>query len=248
MIDFALYNVCDHKVFEELDIEGISPNYYADLKYLCNPNTSLIKIFDANKATSEELFSMQGVGISNFYVDASNKKIIFGRYPIEAGTNFPDVNELHVPSDKYFCSYIAQKSECPKCNGSGTVKDIYIDRIGRIATISGKNKVSQQILKALMTLQGTNLYDESYGSVASNLIGTKIDSYIAASLQFSILDCLTKLMETQQANNLPDDETISSISDVNAERDSIDPRKININITVMLQSYERNTTSLTITM
>ena len=244
MIDLKLLNVCDHKITQSLDIEGMSPNYFSDLEYECNPNLTTIKIFNSNTATAIELFSLQGVGISNFYVDSSNQRIVFGRYDVNAGMNFPDPDSAHIPADKYICSYVARTATCPKCKGKKITNDVFIDNTGRISEISGVNKVRQQILKILTTTQGNNIYDSSFGSIANNLIGTKMDAFAAASLQFSLLDALNNLIQIQQANNLPDNETIHSISDINATQDSADPRKINIIITVMLKSFEQLSTSV----
>lgn len=243
-VDFRISTQCNHLVFQTLTLQGSSPDYWADLDYKCNANLSTIHIFDANVATPEELFGMQGVGISNIYVDPSNKKIVFGAYPVDAGMNFPNPDSRHVPSDLYFCSYIAQKSECPKCNSTDRVSDIEIDATGRIATVTGTDKIRQQILKALMTIQGSNLYDVGYGSIADSMVGQKMDAYSAASLQFSILNCLNNLSQTQKDNNLPSNETIASISDISAVADVDNPLKVNIVVTIMTQDYQQVSTSM----
>lgn len=247
MLDFALLNTCDHRFIEEIDIEGISPDYYASLTYEANPNLSTIAIIDANKSSITAIYAMNnstGEGISNFYLDASNKVIVFGRYPVDAGMNFPDPNIDHMPADKYFCAYLVKTSECPKCSGSKIVKDIFIDNTGRIATVSGTEKLRQQIQKILLTLSGNNLYDTSYGSTLQSVIGQKINKYQAAQLQFTILDSLNHLQSIQYANNVPSNEQIKSISQIDAIRDSVDPRQINIYITVLTASYEEVTTSI----
>ena len=251
MIDAKWQNPCDHRMVEQITLEGSSPSYWGELSYLCNPNLSTICVMDANVVDSTSLFGLNPSdpeGISNFYIDPSNQKIVFGAYPVDSGTNFPNPNVDHVPADVYFVSYIAQTANCPKCGGTKIVKDMFLDNLGRIATISGPAKVQQQILKALLTIQGLNIYDPSYGSLLETMVGSRVDSYMVATLNFSILDCLTNLSKNQQANNLPANETITAISSVNATLAPSDPRIILVSIVCTLASSETVSTNLPITL
>ena len=249
-IDFNLLNSCDHKYMQIIEIEGSSPSYFADLDFTCNPNLSTITILDGNTCSEEALFGMNNStfeGITNFYIDPStNKRILFGAYPVDSGMVFPNPDSRHVPSDKYFCSYIVKTEECPKCIGSKIVQDISIDATGRISTISGSEKIKQQIRKIIMTLSGNSLYDSAYGSTLQSLIGQKLNAYTAANLQFSVLDSINHLIDLQNASNLPPEETIKSISNIEAVQDANDPRKININIIVISQNYEEISTSISL--
>ena len=250
-IDAKWQNPCDHRYVQEITLEGSSPNYFADLDYLANSNLSTVCVMDANVVSPTALFGMNPSsleGITNFYISADNTQIIFGAYPVAASQNFPNPNENHVPADKYFCSYIAQTANCPKCGGTKIVKDMFLDNLGRISTVSGPQKVQQQILKALLTIQGLNIYDPGYGSLLETMVGSRVDSYMVATLNFSILDCLTNLSKNQQANNLPANETITAISSVNATLAPSDPRIILVSIVCTLASSETVSTNLPITL
>lgn len=246
MIDFKLYSTCDHQYFEELTIEGSSPNYYADLTYESNRNIDTTSILSFNHACNIDLFAMNGEGISNFYF-SSGTQINFGVYPVDAGMQFPDPNPDYIPQNTYYCSYTVRESQCPKCKGTKRYNDVHIDNTGRIETVTSANKIRQQILKCLQTLAGNNIYDDAYGSITSDLIGSRIDAYATASLQFSILDAINHLIDIQIDNNVPDTERITSIANIKAERDLVDPRRINIVISVRTANYETVSTSIIMT-
>ena len=250
MIDFSILNPCDHLYMQEISIEGISPSYWASLDFTCNPNLSTITILDGNDCSVESLFAMRNVNgeaITNFYIDTDNKTIRFGAYPVDAGMNYPNPNSLHIPHDKYFCSYLVQTAFCPKCRGTKIVADLAFDAVGRLITISGKEKVKQQIRKILETLSGNNLYDTAYGSTMQSLIGQKLNAYTSANLNFSILDSINHLIDLQNAANVPPDEQIASISNISAVRNANEPRQIDITINVMTKSYENVSTNVSLT-
>lgn len=245
MEEFKLYGVCNHRVQELLTIDGISPNFTADLTYNSNGNRDLVSILNLVEYDGLCLFGVNIPGITNWSFSADKKQIQFGTlYPVDSGMEFPDPNNAYVPANIYFCTYTTALSSCPKCRGNKNDFDMHFDNAGRIITVQGHDKVKQQIVKALLTVRGSNLFDSDYGSVLSETIGSKIDSYLAAKVQFSILECLNHLIDIQNNQGLPDDERIVSVSDVSATRSATEPRTIEINATVMCADYQEVNTAL----
>lgn len=247
MIDFALYGTCEHKVQEILTIDGVSPGFTSDLTYTSSGNKNYISIVNLVEFDGLCLFSTSFPGITNYTLSSDRKTIQFGAlYPVDSGMLFPDPNTAYLPLNKYFCTYNTTLGDCPSCKGTKNDFDIHFDNAGRIISLEGHDKVRQQLIKALLTIKGTNLFDEIYGSVLNESIGSKIDSYLAAKLQFSILDCVNHLIDLQADQGLPDDERITSVSDVSALVSKIDPRIIELKVTVLCADYQEVNTSMVV--
>lgn len=242
--DSKLYNFCDHRVIQTLTIDGISPDYTSQLDYIANPNLNLITILDVNGVSDTQLYSMTGNGITNFYINSTGTEIVFGRYAVTPSMIYPDPNPDYTPLNNYWCAYTALKSSCPKCLGTGSTFDITYDGAGRVITLEGHDKVKQQVIKALLTQVGANTFDENYGSQLSGAIGSKIDAYLAAQLNFSVLNCINDLIDIQNTQDLPDNERIYSVSDITAVQSAEDPRKVEITVILMLADYEQISSSI----
>jgi hypothetical protein len=245
MEDLSFFASCDHKVMEILDVQGSSPNFFAELEYESNRNIQGTRILEVTEVDGLCFFGMVDVGITNFYFE-TNKKIIFGPNPIDAGTQFPDPDADYVPLKQYFCQYTSKEDECPKCKGDKRTFDISYDSASRLKTIEGHEKIKQQLLKVLMTLQGTNLFDSDYGAGLPNLVGEKVDQYLAARVQFTIMDAINHLMRLQNENSLPDEERIVSISNIDVVSDKYDPRNLIIKVTVLSGDYKEIDSSITL--
>jgi hypothetical protein len=247
MEEFKLYGICNHRVQEILSIAGTSPSFTADLKYTSNGNRDLVSILNLVEYDGLCLFGVDVPGITNWSFSADKKQVQFGTlYPVDAGMEFPNPDSSYIPANVYFCTYTTALDSCPKCNGIKYDFDMHFDNAGRVIVVQGHEKIRQQLVKALLTVRGSNLFDSDYGSVLSETIGNKIDSYLAARIQFSILECLNHLIDIQNNQGLPDDERIVSISDVTATRSATEPRTIEITATVMCADYQEVNTSLTV--
>ena len=253
MIDMKLQNKCDHKIYQLITIEGISPNYYAYLDYIPNQQTQNVYVGQYTTETDIENFALQGFGgLSNSLVGITN----WTYDPIEpTKINFPynpeivsvDGNKELKPQPVYVMSYFALAGNCPKCNNTHIESDISFDNVGRMTVVTGHGKVKQQLVKILLTVIGDNLYDSEYGSQISNSVGQKFTSYITANIQYSIYKAVQHLMKIQQENLLPDDETIVELSNIKVE-ETKDVRALKLSISVITADYQEVSTTLKFTL
>ena len=241
MIDMKLQNECDHKIYQLLNIQGISPNYYTYLDY--EPNKTKVGVY-VGEYTNEndiETFALRMAGITNWAYDPIEPTKI--NFPYNPEIASIDGNKELKPKPVYVMSYFALAANCPKCNNTHIESDIVFNNVGKIKEITGYGKVKQQLLKILVTVIGNNLYDSDYGSQISSSIGQKFTSYIAANIQYSIYRAVQHLMKIQQENNLPDNETIVELSNIQVEKTN-DVRSLKLSISVITADYQEVNTSL----
>ena len=116
--------------------------------------------------------------------------------------------------------------------------DLKINANGTISTLTDTPKLRQDILKIILTPQGSNKNYLWYGCSVGNTIGLNLTSLLQLTkIQASVMQCLDNLkaLQTSQAANQQVSlaELIESIAAVNAERDTTDPRQLNIVVTVL---------------
>jgi phage baseplate assembly protein W len=238
--DLRLSNTCDHKIIDEiLEIEGATPSFTAKLRSASNKSKSTTFIREYNTAealTSPTVFT---VGITNWIYDPAGdgSEIIFGTFPVELGTRYPDPRTTIAPRNVYLVDYVAA-GNCIKCQDQGIIRDISLDTLGRYKTVESVDKIRQQVRKALETVLGSNQFDVLYGAGLENLIGSQLDQFTLIDMQQRIQDALNHLIQIQASQDLPADETIVRISDVAAEQDQQDPTKLNITVQVTTASFD----------
>lgn len=241
MIDMKLQNACNHKIYQLITIEGISPNYYTYLDYEPNKTRKGVYVGEYTNENDIETFALQGNGITNWQYDLSEPTKI--NFPYNPDIASVDGNKDLQPKPIYAMSYYALASNCPKCNNTHINSDIDFNEVGKIKEVTGYGKVKQQLIKILLTVIGDNLYDSEYGSQISNSIGQKFTSYMAANIQYSIYRAVQHLMKIQQENNLPDNETIAELSNIQVEK-ADDVRALKLSISVITADYQEVSTGL----
>lgn len=241
MIDMKLQNACNHKIYQLITIEGISPNYYTQLDYIPNQQRQGVYVGEYTNENDIETFALQGNGITNWQYDSSEPTKI--NFPYNPDLPSVDGNIELQPKPIYVMSYYALASNCPKCNNTHINSDIDFNEIGKIKEVTGYGKVKQQLVKILLTVIGDNLYDSEYGSQISNSIGQKFTSYMAANIQYSIYRAVQHLIKIQQENLLPDNETIVELSNIKVEQTS-DVRALRLSISVVTADYQEVSTGL----
>lgn len=117
--------------------------------------------------------------------------------------------------------------------------DLSIKTNGEIRTITDTPKLRQDIIKIILTPLGSVINHPWYGCVVSeDIIGKNLpdhitNSQISAAISQS-LDRLKTLQKSQSATQkMSLAEIIDAVGEVFVERDSTDPRKLNIIITVL---------------
>lgn len=133
-------------------------------------------------------------------------------------------------------------------NGDLSIKN------GDVETITGSDKLVQDILKIAITQAGTNPYAPWYGSLISRtLIGAHLDDQIIISAAESQLQLALNTLQTLQIKQVElrqpmvAAEQIAAILDISVERNSLDPRLFDVRIKVLTKSFKKVDASFTVT-
>lgn len=250
MGDFFLGRACDHLIVDELlSINGLSPNYYATLNYLANGATStmVLREFGATEGMTNFIYTLNG--FTNWNLLSDRKTVQFNTLGLGTGAAaFLDGSTLINPAPLFLASYTATADTCPKhLAGVNIMNDLAFDSGGRLRQVTGLDKVRQQVVKAILTALGANQFHPDYGSTAQELIGQKFDIFAQLKLQQTIQGAVQGLIAEQQSIvNLPLDETITRISNLQVSQASSDPRTLNVLIKIQTGTYEEAAVSLPI--
>jgi phage baseplate assembly protein W len=123
--------------------------------------------------------------------------------------------------------------------------DLKIKADGSLRTVSDTPKLRQDILKIILTSLGSNKFHPWYGcSITDSSIGSAYpDNLLFADVESAIKQSLDRLKTLQKAQSsiqrVTLAEMISSVELVEAERDIVDPRQINIRVVVITKNLSR---------
>ncbi len=113
-----------------------------------------------------------------------------------------------------------------------------------LSTITGKDKLIQDLLKIALTTAGSNTLQPWYGSLISQtLIGSYLNSNIVISVARSQLQNAIKNLQNlqnlqvQSGQATSPDEMIAFVSDISINRNTIDPRLFSVLIKVLNRSF-----------
>lgn len=117
--------------------------------------------------------------------------------------------------------------------------DLAINPDGSVQTVRDNAKLSQDIIKAILTPLGSNKFFTWYGStIGSKTIGQILDPSITQiEIERSIQDTLSNIIVLQNAQSrvqyVSAGEQIVSIKDISVLRDPNDPRQYQICVSVL---------------
>jgi hypothetical protein len=118
---------------------------------------------------------------------------------------------------------------------------LQVNPVGDLFTVSGSQKLAQDIQKILLTVQGSNTFFPLYGTNLQNYIGQKMnDQSVVSNIRTEVVNSLNVLNFIRQgapANEIPD--TLQYLA-VNQS----DPLTITITLTVISAAGESITTSV----
>jgi phage baseplate assembly protein W len=106
-------------------------------------------------------------------------------------------SDTYEPQGLVDISYLAEKSYCRRCGGTGVENDFRFDVSGDIQVIEGYDLLYQAVAKILLTQYRSNPYHTWYGSTAISLIGKKSNSGTALALKDSVRAALDNLVNIQ---------------------------------------------------
>jgi hypothetical protein len=117
--------------------------------------------------------------------------------------------------------------------------DLAINPDGSIQTVRDNAKLSQDIIKAILTPIGSNKFFTWYGSeVGSRTIGQAFDMTLnKIEIERTIQDTLSNIITLQQAQEryqyVSGGELIAAIKEISVLRDPNDPRQLQITVSVL---------------
>ena len=117
--------------------------------------------------------------------------------------------------------------------------DISINPDGSVKTVRNNDKLIQDVLKIILTPQGSNKFYNWYGStLCSRIIGEVMSPFLTKiEIRRSIEESLNNLMLLQQNQAIGQfvsvEETLAAIKDILIEKDQNDPRAYNIIVSVL---------------
>lgn len=116
---------------------------------------------------------------------------------------------------------------------------IVLDDNGDVETVTGSDKLVQDILRELTTANGDDIFDSTRGATLnSSLIGVGLDpTTLISEIQGSIIRSLMSLKERQEQQAgrqyFSNAELIADIEEIRVIQDQTDPRQLNILISVL---------------
>jgi phage baseplate assembly protein W len=128
--------------------------------------------------------------------------------------------------------------------------DLVVDTTGDLAIVQDEDKLTQDILKILLTPAGSNVFFPWYGSyVSSNLIGETLPpSFMENMAESQIQNSLDNLMKLQKSQmqsgqNVSSKELLASVKYVSVEKNLINPTYYSIMVDVVNKGFKTITTS-----
>ena len=123
-------------------------------------------------------------------------------------------------------------------------QDLKIQADGTIMTYTDTPKLRQDVLKIILTPMGSNPNYLWYGCSIGDDIGRNFPDILQLSrIQANINQCLTNLKALQTSQSSTQTvtlaELIDSIAQVDAERDSEEPRQMNVVVTIITKGMSQ---------
>lgn len=132
--------------------------------------------------------------------------------------------------------------------------DIALGADADFATVTDGEKLVQDVIKMVTTPQGSNKFQQAIGSLINKrLVGQVLTAQNTVTvLQSSVQEALTTLQKLQkqqaQTQALSPAETIVQINSITVERDSVEPRQLNVVLSLMAGDGNLLPTTLTMTL
>ncbi len=246
MYDLQNRTYCDHRIVDlEVDINGLTPDYYSNLQYTCDGNSNGVEVREYASTEGLSNYAYNLHGMTNWTLSNNNTRISWNTGGLLEGVaSFVDGSTLIYPPQKYLITYGTLADSCPKCI-DGVSGDINFEGDGSLEIVERHKKIRQLVRKALLTGQVSNAFHEGYGSTLGDAIGTKNTFLKQAMMQKTIQDSLNYIIESQgEETGLPVQDLILRVSDIYAEIDPGNPTQMNIQVTVTNGKYEEIMTGI----
>jgi hypothetical protein len=137
-------------------------------------------------------------------------------------------------------SYTTVRQECRRCGGLGVENDWRYGRTGEVTQARDEALLIQESLKAVYTVQGSNVFHTWYGSNIINTIGRKLSStglvqnLIVSDIQesFRRWQVVKRKQEEEVGQVVTDAEYPFRLIGITLEQSQVDPTIVYVNVTV----------------
>ena len=132
--------------------------------------------------------------------------------------------------------------------------DIVLGQDADLDTVTGNDKLVQDVIKMITTPQGSNKFQPAIGSLINKrLVGQVLTAQNTVTvLQASVQEALSLLQKLQQqqalSQALTPAETLVSVDSITVERDSVEPRQLNVVLKLTAGDGNLLTETLTMTL
>lgn len=150
----------------------------------------------------------------------------------------------YVPDFTWILDITTTKEECPYCQGSQLKHDLVLNEVGKLQLVANTEKLSQHVLKSILTPRGKNRYFPDYGTAIPKLIGEK-NNFLGFTIRGEIRDQLSRIKKLQTSvlqsnpNFYTPYEALHDILGVNLLPDPSEPRGINLKVLIMSLALDK---------
>ncbi len=127
--------------------------------------------------------------------------------------------------------------------------DMILDeQTGQFVEVSGIDRIKQELIKLMLTLQGEDLMNPEYGSKTGRIFGAANIPSVTGIVATLVIDDIKALIEQQRADSTrTPEEIIDSIDDVTVNIDPENPRRIliDVSLTTVAGSQAKQTVPVT---
>lgn len=242
MQDILMVTLCDHRIRNyELKIDGDKRGEYT-ARFPVTPIQSqgliFIRSWEDEKRYLASLKSFKYAQSYMFYngsgnvhwntpVNGANKHIGIGgwafiepnviKFDVLPGEyRTVDPNPELCPRNIYLVDFFVDPKHCPRCGGKNFVVDFALDDTGNLKYVTGKDKIKQRVVKALMQPIRSCVSDYQFGSELNLLVGRVITDDLRIIMETTIVNAITHLIQNQPEDYTPE-ERIASLSGITIE-------------------------------
>lgn len=141
-------------------------------------------------------------------------------------------------------SYTTVRQECRRCSGLGVENDWRYGRTGEVIQVRDEALLLQECLKAVYTVQGSNVFHPWYGSNIINTIGKKLSSmglvqnFIVSDIQesFRRWQVVKRKQEEEVGQAVTDAEYPFRLAGISLDQSQNDPTIVYVHVTVQNRS------------
>ena len=153
----------------------------------------------------------------------------------------------------YEVSYFTRQADCRRCQGFGIEFDIRFDDNGAPITLTGEELLLQEIEKITLTVRGSNIFHQWYGTSLVNLVGEKAapnSDVLTSQMRKEIAEALDRYkdIKSQQKRfqSVPPEEFLLNVLSIDIQQPPNSPSSFEIKIRVQNKAGDIGTTTETI--